>query len=188
MGHQRKRLGRQQLPAQLQPDFPFGRQFRDDSDVEPPVRHNRYVLVVLRRGAEQADAADVNQFDHLGERAVLLDVLLEWIQAHDHDVNRLDLGFLAIREDPGKYLRVQGLNPAAQDLRRTGELRDFPGRDSVFVQQLRGLRRRENLDVQRCASSRARSTTPSLSQTLINARFGFIPSSTPQDSPSAQSA
>ena len=90
---------------------------RQDRLELPRVRDHDHVLVVLRRGAQQARPTDVDHLDCLSERAARpAGRLLERIEIHDHQVDRLDVllgelshvfGIAAIGQQRGVDLWVQ---------------------------------------------------------------------------------
>ena len=87
--------------------------------------------MVLRRGAQQRHASDVDRLHRFGVVGAGCDGLDEGVKIDDHEIDQLQLAvgkllqvarFVASREDPGVHIRVQGLDPAIQHL---GKSRQF---------------------------------------------------------------
>ena len=98
------------------------------------VDHDRHVIVVLRRRAHQCRTADVDILDAVGKRRILQERLLERIEIHHHEVDRLDrvlaqrslvARVVADRENAAMHFRMQRLHPAAHHLGKAGEFGDF---------------------------------------------------------------
>ncbi len=101
-------------------------QLRQHDVVVGRLYHHRYRLVVLGRGTQQRDAADVDQLD--GGLAG------EGIEVADDDVDRGDavalkllqvLGLVAPRQDAAVDGGVQSLDAPVEYLRKTGDVRHF---------------------------------------------------------------
>ena len=137
------------LPArllQLGADGVVGLRLDDDGDA----------LVVLGGGADHRRAADVDVLD----RDVVLDLvagdrLLERVEVDADQVDRLDplalegrhvLGVVAPRQQRRVQPRVQGLDPAAEDLLLAGELGDVGDLEPGLAQRRGGAAGGEDLD------------------------------------------
>jgi hypothetical protein len=83
------------------------------------------------------------------------------------------LGQVAAGEDAAVHLRVQGLDAAVEHFREAGVVADFGDRQAGVAQQLGGAAGGQQLDAW-AASSRANSSTPRLSETLIRAWVIFM--------------
>jgi hypothetical protein len=122
------------------------------------VMRHQHVLVVLRRGAQQARAADVDHLNRLFERAIrAANRLLERVQVHDHHVDRLDallfelphvLGVVAVGQNRGVDLGVQRLDPAVEHLREAGDVLDERHGNAGIGQRLGGTPGGDDLDAE----------------------------------------
>jgi hypothetical protein len=112
-----------------------------------------HVGVVLRRRAQQRDAADV---DLLDERAVGQGcrARFERIQRDRHEVDRLEAALLQRREivrdlapgeNGGVHVRMQRLHTPAEQLGRARPVLDGRGRDAFVREPSRGAARRQDL-------------------------------------------
>ena len=88
-------------------------------------------FVVLGGGTDQGDAADVDLLDALGQAGAAGQGGLERVEVHHHEVDGGDqvlleggdvVGVVAAGEDAAVDGGVEGLHPAAQHLRGTGDL------------------------------------------------------------------
>ena len=106
----------------------------DEGGVVRRIADGPDVRVILRGRAQERRAADVDLLDCLAEGDVRpSDGLLERIEVHDDEVDRRDAvrGRLAavvlrgpVEEDAAEDLRVERLHAAAEDLGKSGEIRD----------------------------------------------------------------
>ncbi len=107
------------------------------------IAHHQDPLVVLGRGAQQGHPADVDLLHGLGQRdAGLGHRLAEGVEVADHQVDegqvvRGQLGQVfgrAAGQNAAVHGRVQRLDPAAQNLGKTGHIADIPGRQPGLAQ------------------------------------------------------
>jgi len=117
-----------------------------------------FVAVVLRRGAHHGRAADVDVFDGVRQRAVLLcDGLLEGVEVDDDQVDgryavlfhrRRVPGVAADAEDAAMHLRMQGLDAAVEHLGETGVVGHVGDGEAGIAQQLGRAAGGEQLDAE----------------------------------------
>jgi hypothetical protein len=113
--------------------------------------------VVLRRGAQQRGAADVDVLDRGRQVAVgPRDGLAERVEVDHHQVDRRDavLGHdrvvgAAPAEDAAVHLRVQRLDAAAHHLGEAGVVGDLDHREARLGEQARGAAGGEQFDTAR---------------------------------------
>jgi hypothetical protein len=125
-----------------------------DPRVVGRIDHHGDARVVLGRGAQQGRAADVDVLDGRGQIASRIgDRLLEGIEIHDHQVDRLDLVLAhdpvvdtAPPQDAPVDARVQRLDPTVHHLREPGVVRDLGDGDALFGQESGGPAGGEDLD------------------------------------------
>ena len=115
------------------------------------VRQDGYVREVLRRRAQQRDAADIYLFDRLLERGPISRYgLFERIEV-DRDGGDLRnlvlsrfppmLGIPALVENRTEYAGVQGLHAAAEERGKAGHLADVVGGDIAIFEKRAGAAR-----------------------------------------------
>ena len=142
--------------------------------------HDGDAVVVLGGGADHGGAADVDLLDAGGEVGAAGEGGLERVEVDHHEVDRRRIrccsrvgdvvGVVAAGEDAAVDGRVQGLDPAVQDLGRAGDLADLghghgrPRAARVRCRRWRPARRRGR------RGPRASSTRPVLSWTERSAR------------------
>ena len=107
------------------------------------------------------------------------DGLLERIEVHHHHVDRLDAVLRQLRacaarivgdgEEPAMDLRMERLDPAVEDFRETGDLRDG-ARIDAMVAECRSVPPVEMISTFMARRAAANSKSPRLSDTLIRAR------------------
>ena len=112
--------------------------------------------MVLGRGADQGRAADVDLLHRLGLRhAGARHGLLEGIEVHDDHLDRDDAMMMALFlvrtipapvEDAAVHRRVKRLDPAAEELRVSGDLGDIAHRDACVFQRRPGASGGDDLD------------------------------------------
>ena len=110
-------------------------------------RDHRRERVVFGRRAHEARAADIDQFDRLGGRAVgLRDHALEVVEVDDHRVEPLDpvilengeiVGPVTPGENAGEDVGVERLDPAVEHLGEAGDGRHVDD-DNALTCQSRG--------------------------------------------------
>ena len=132
---QREGLGRQLL-ARLRAHAAQRLDVAQDRCVLGRAGDRRHAGEVLRRRPQQRHAADVDLLQRLVEAGVrLAHRLREGVEVDDHEVDLLDavlgqlgevVGLVATGEEPGEDLRVERLDPAAEDLVRLGQVADGP--------------------------------------------------------------
>src|SRR5208283_853109 len=108
-------------------------------------------------GPEQGGAANVDVFDGVLQGAAGFgDGLFELVEIHHYQVDEAEIlllhllqvaGQVPAGQDAGVHLGVQGLEPAIQHLRETGEVRDLGHRDPSFPQYLGGAPGGQNLNL-----------------------------------------
>src|SRR5262249_34505900 len=116
---------------------------------------DRHATVVLGGGADERRPADVDHLDGLGRTGAALDGLLDGVEVDDDEVERLDRrpGEVArvvlagvVGENAAEDLRVERLDPAAQDLREAGRRLDGFDLDAFVLEMLRGPPGRDDPD------------------------------------------
>ena len=133
--------------------------------------HDRHPRVILRGGADQGRPSDVDHLDGLGPRGSAGDRLLERIQVHDDEVERLDRRGLhvtrvviasVVAEDAREDLRVERLDPSAEDLRKSGLVLDERDVDSRLLEMRGGSSGRDDATPRYPARPRAKVGDPRL--------------------------
>src|SRR3989338_8678165 len=129
----------------------MGAQFGQHLIVLRRLNHNRYVLEILGRCAEDRRPADVN---HLNSR-----LLLERVEVNYYEVYRLDLVLLglslvlfvpALVQYAAVYARVQGLHAALEELRKARDVRDIGNLQAGLAQSLGSASRRYYFNAELC--------------------------------------
>ena len=150
-------LGRQP-PPRVDRELALGLQLSEHLLVALRSRDRRNVREVLRRRAQHRRAADVDHLDRvLLPDAALRDHLLERVEVHADEVERLDLVLVergavvrpvAPRKDRRVDPRVQGLDPAAQQLRHLRHVLDRGRADPHLLEEGCRAPARDQLDVE----------------------------------------
>ena len=155
---------RQCVSGESEPSF--ATQFVDDRRVIGGRRHHRDILIILRRRANHGGSADVDVLDQFLERRVLLrGDLFELVEIHADQIDRRDSvllqiarmcsGLERIARMPAGDARMNGLHPAVEHFRESGDFGDFAqGSDSGFFQDAKGPAGGNNLDAQRREGAR----------------------------------
>src|SRR6266849_5175455 len=159
----RKHFSRK-LQPQPQRSLPPRFQFSGNAPVIRGIAHYGHALKILRRGTQHRRAANINVFDELlGRQIILRGRRLKRVKIHDHQINRQNSLFLRLLlifhkmpaiQQPAVNLRMQRLHPPAQHFRPPREFRHIFYRYALFPQQLRGSSRGEYFDLQRRQLSR----------------------------------
>ena len=126
------------------------------------VGHHRDEFVVLRRGADQGDAADIDVLDavlaagarchHRGKR---IEVRHQQVDLADAVLGQGGevVGPVAPRQQAAMDRRVQGLDPAVEHLRGTGHRGDLRHRQPSLGKRARRVAGRNQRDAMRCQSA-----------------------------------
>lgn len=134
--------------------------------------------MVLRGRAHHRRPADVDLLDAFVDACARVDRLAERIQVDDDQFERGDpelleglgvLGFPKVGEQVGVHPRMQGLDAAVEHLGESREFLHASDRDR-FLGNGFAVDPVETISTPASASPRARSMSPVLSYTLINAR------------------
>ena len=129
-------------------------QLGKNSRVVRGIHDNRHPGVVLGRGAKQARPTDVDLLDRLLQGdSCARHGLAKGIEVDHHQIDpgNFEFGELSLmlvgggREDPGKDLRVECLDPSVENLRETGEVADLDHLAPRRRQRLGGSSRRHDL-------------------------------------------
>ncbi len=120
------------------------------------------VLVVLGRGAQHRRSADVDVLDRIVHAAIRRGgSLLERIQVDDQQVDALDavrghhrIVLAAPAEQATVDFRMQGLDPAVHDFRKSGDVGDFTHGESRFAQRACGAAGGNEYDAERVQATR----------------------------------
>ena len=113
------------------------------------------VREVLRGGADHRRAPDIDLLHRVVRRNPLHDLLLEGVEVHDDQIDRLDAELFALlaigriiaaRENAAVDLRVEGLHAAAEDLGGAGVVLDRAHLDPAVAERPGGAAGGENLD------------------------------------------
>jgi hypothetical protein len=155
--------------AGLQGYLSLGLQFRQDLLVELGGGNHGNGPEVLRGGPEHGGPPYVYLLYGLLLRGAARDRLLEGIEVYADQVDGayavLDelgdvAGVLEVREDAAVDLRVEGLDPPAQDLRLARHLRDRDDGNAVLFERPRRPSGRDDLEPQSVQPAREGSDTP----------------------------
>ena len=121
------------------------------------IGHDRYVAVVLGGRADQRHAADVDVFDQRVEGGAGAGRLFERIKIGRHHVDAVDAmifhvldvgGQIAAGQDAAENKRMKSLHPAAEDVRKLGDVGNFDDGNARVAEHLRRARARQNLPAQ----------------------------------------
>ncbi len=123
-------------------------EFGQDGVIVGRIAHDGDVAPVLGSAADHGRAADVDVLDGIFQGdAFLGDGLLERIQVHAYQVDGLDTVLLqgvhvglqvTAGQDTAVHFRMQGLHPAVQDLRETGDFADADGLHTFLLEKFLG--------------------------------------------------
>src|SRR5208283_2674029 len=155
-GHAREGLARE-APSRLRSDRALVRvELGGYRCVVGGVDDHGDVAIILRRRTHQRWSADVDIFDRLVEaHARLRDSFLEWVEVHDHQIDRLNPMLLhllpmalvgAPREDAAVNLWMESLHAAVEHLGRAGEVLDRSDFDAGRFQSRHRAAGRYDLD------------------------------------------
>jgi hypothetical protein len=146
-GRRRERLGREPA-AGLEREIAARQKLGEHLAVLSGTRDRRDVREVLRGRPEHGRPSDVDHLDRVFlADAVPRDQVGERIEVHAHEVERLDrvlaqssevVGLVAAGEDGRVDLRMQGLDPASEQLRYLRQLLDPRDLEACFLESLRG--------------------------------------------------
>ena len=130
-------------------------QFGQDLLILVRLGQHGHEVVVLRRGANQRRAADVDVLDAVLRGGALRHRRLERVEVDRHEVDRRNavlrhlrqmLRQIAAAEDATVDLRHQRLHPAVQDLRKPGVRRHVRDRHAGLAQRAGGAASGQDLD------------------------------------------
>ena len=136
------------------------------------------MLMIFRRGAHHARAADIDVLDDLFERCAARDGCFERIKIdHDkidgHDTVLFHLGdvfgIVSQSKNSAVDFRMKCFYPAIHHLGKAGDLGNVLYGNLIIAQAARPCRRLRRVRRPIRASARANSTMPFLSETLIRA-------------------
>ena len=147
-----------QPPPRVQRQLAAGAELHQNLPVPLRPAHRSDVREVLRRRAQHRRPADVDHLDRvLLANRLPRDDALERIEVHADEVERLDLVLVergavvcpvAPREDRRVDPRVQGLDPAAEQLRHLRHVLDRRRADPHLLEERSRAAARDELDVQ----------------------------------------
>ena len=129
------------------------------------IGHHRDRVVVLGRGADQRDAADIDVFDAVVAAGAGGDGLGKRVEIADQQIDRLDpahgqggevVGPVAARQQPAMDRRVQGLDPAVEKFGHAGDRRHLGDREPGRGQGARTAAGRDQGDAARRPARRQR--------------------------------
>src|SRR5262249_28592707 len=131
---------------QLESDFAFlVAHFIEHRLVISRVDDHGHRLIILRGTAQHRRPADIDLLDRFRKfDSGLGDRRLEWIEIHDHEIDRLDpmltrgrfvLFVSAQVKEAAVHFRVKRLHPAVEDFREAGEVRDLDRLDFFVAQK-----------------------------------------------------
>jgi hypothetical protein len=120
----------------------IGIQFVDERSVLGRIGSHRDTREILGRRTQHRRAADIDVLDRIFQRAIRLHGnLLEWIQVQHQQIDGSDAMLrhhrivgAAASKQAAMDIRMQRLDPAVHDFRKTGDLRDIADRQPGVAQ------------------------------------------------------
>ncbi len=144
--------------ARRRRERPARRELSEQRRIVRRVDDNADVLPVLRRGAHQRRAADVDVLDRIVERASRLRHRgAERVQVDDDEVDRRDRMLLergdvrrivTARENAAVHLRMQRLHAPIEHFRKAGVIADLRHREAGVGERVRGAASRQEPDAE----------------------------------------